>query len=85
MNKNESKRASKIKRRVTPRPGNGKCGLLNTRQVAQALAEHERTIVNLRRRKVIPYVVLGPRCYRYFLDDVIAALQKRVIKPRAAA
>jgi len=75
----------KTKRRVPPRPGNGKCGLVNTHQLAENLGEHEKTIISLRKAGVIPYVVAGPRCYRYFLADVIEALRKRIVKPKAVA
>lgn len=56
--------------------------LLDTPQLADALGQLERTIETLRRKGAIPYISLGHRTVRYKLADVLAALEKRTVKPR---
>lgn len=63
-------------RKVT-RPGGG--ALLDARELAAALGESERTIRTWRQAGVIPSIVVGYRTYRYTIEDVMAALEKRVV------
>lgn len=64
------------------RPGKG--ALSTTEEIAGALGENPRTVETLRRKGAIPYLSLGHRTVRYKLADVLAALEKRTIKPRNA-
>ena len=73
---------AKPKRRPINRPGGG--SLLNTPELARAIGENPATIRNMRREGIIPYLDLGHRRKRYNLADVLRALDKRTIKPRAA-
>lgn len=59
---------------------NGGGELLDTRELAAALGESERTIRTWKVRGAIPVVVLGYRTHRYRLDDVLRALAKRTIR-----
>ncbi|MGI8435940.1 MAG: helix-turn-helix transcriptional regulator [Chthoniobacterales bacterium] len=58
--------------------------LLDAAQLADELGERERTIATLRKKGAIPYLSLGHRTVRFKLADVLAALEKRTIKPRNA-
>lgn len=51
-------------------------GLVKKSVVARAASVSQRTIDNLQRRKVIPFVRISARCVRYHLPSVIAALRK---------
>jgi hypothetical protein len=73
---------AKPKRRPVYRPGGG--SLLNTPELARAIGESTTTIKNMRRDGIIPYLDLGHRRKRYNLADVLRALDKRTVKPRAA-
>ena len=55
---------------------NDSARLVDKKAVAQAASVSARTIDNLQRRKMIPFVKLSPRCVRYHLPSVIAALRK---------
>ena len=55
---------------------NDSARLVDKKAVAQAASVSARTIDNLQRRKMIPFVKLSPRCIRYHLPSVIAALRK---------
>jgi hypothetical protein len=62
------------------RPGKGE--LLSGAELARALGETERTILNWRHRGIIPCLKLGHRSLRYRLGVVLDALEKRQIKKR---
>lgn len=61
----------------------GKGCLLNSSELGAALGEETRTITTWRRRGIIPWIDAGYRSKRYKLADVLAALERRTIKPRA--
>lgn len=50
--------------------------LLKRPQLAKAINVSPRTVDNLQRRKVIPWVRISPRCVRFHLPSVLAALRK---------
>jgi hypothetical protein len=50
--------------------------LLTRRQLARRLSVSSRTIDNLQRAKKISYIRLSPRCIRFHLPSVLAALRK---------
>jgi hypothetical protein len=70
-----------MKARRPRRRGNG-C-LLNGSELAAALGEETRTIATWRQRRIIPWIDAGYRSKRYKLADVLAALERRTIKPRS--
>jgi hypothetical protein len=55
-------------------------GLVKKKAVARAASLSPRTIDNLQRRKLIPYIRLSARCVRYHLPSVLAALRKFEVK-----
>ena len=62
------------------RPGKGE--LLTEAELARALGETPRTVMNWRHRGIIPSIVLGHRSVRFRFDAVLAALDRRQIKKR---
>ena len=59
---------------------NDSAGLVKKMAVARAASVSPRTIDNLQRRKLIPYIKLSARCVRYHLPSVLAALRKFEIR-----
>jgi hypothetical protein len=55
-------------------------GLVNKRVVARAASVSLRSIDNLVARRVIPVIRITPRCVRFHLPSVLAALRKYEIK-----
>jgi hypothetical protein len=55
-------------------------GLVKKGVVAKAASCSLRTIDNLQHRGLIPYIKLSPRCVRYHLPSVLAALRKFEIR-----
>ena len=59
--------------------------MLNTRQVAVLLGVSVMWLETLRHKKQGPkYVVLGPRCVRYKISDILAWLKARARSTREA-
>jgi len=54
--------------------------LLTRKQLAKRLSLSSRTIDNLQRAKKINYIRLSPRCIRFHLPSVLAALRKFEIR-----
>ena len=54
--------------------------LLKRLQLAKAVNVSPRQIDNWQRSKKIPFLKLGPRCVRFHLPSVLAALQRYTIK-----
>jgi|SRR6476620_1097581 hypothetical protein len=50
--------------------------LLKRRELARAISVSPRTVDNLQRQKKIPFVRISPRCVRFHLPSVLAALRK---------
>jgi hypothetical protein len=70
-----------LDRAYNPRPGdNDAVVLLNRGQLARAISVSPRTVDNLQRRRVIPFIRLSVRCIRFHLPTVIAALRKFEIR-----
>jgi hypothetical protein len=61
------------------RRGNG--ALKTEEEIANALGEEPRTIRTWRHNGIIPVIVLGHKTRRYRLESVLAALQKREVRP----
>jgi hypothetical protein len=55
-------------------------GLVKKREVARAASVSCRSVENWMRQKRIPFVRLSPRCVRFHLPSVLAALRKFEIK-----
>jgi hypothetical protein len=55
-------------------------GLVKKNVVAQAASVSCRSVENWMRQKRIPFVRLSPRCVRFHLPSVIAALRKFEIR-----
>jgi hypothetical protein len=72
------------KRKTTARKQNHRLGngvLLTAEELAAQLGESVRSITTLKRKKAIPYIDLGYRTHRFRLNDVLAQLERRTIKP----
>jgi hypothetical protein len=80
MKVQQAKAKSAKTSRKAHRPGGG-C-LQTEAEIATALGESERTILNWRLKGLIPYVDAGFRSKRYRLDAVLEALSRRTIKPK---
>jgi hypothetical protein len=67
--------------RVTAKEINpNEAALLKRRQLACALNASTRSIDNWQRRKIIPAIKISPRCVRFHLPSVLAALRKFEVK-----
>jgi hypothetical protein len=55
-------------------------GLVNKQQVARAASVSMRSVDNLIAQRKIPVIRLSPRCIRFHLPSVLAALRKFEIK-----
>jgi len=55
-------------------------GLVKKSVIARATSASVRTVENWQRQKKIPFVKLSPRCVRFHLPSVLAALRKFEIK-----
>jgi len=58
--------------------------LLDEREMASVLGESSRSVRTWRKTGVIPAIVVGHRTVRFKLEDVLAALQKRVVRAKAS-
>jgi hypothetical protein len=56
--------------------------LLKRKQLARAVNTSPRTIDNWQRQRKIPFIKISPRCIRYHLGAVLAALQKYEVKAK---
>jgi len=54
--------------------------LLKRPQLARAINTSVRTVDNLQRKKVIPFIKISSRCVRFHLPSVLAALRKFEVK-----
>ena len=70
-----TRRGEEVRKVTRPRGG----ALLDQSELARVLGESERTIRTWRKANLIPFIVIGYRTHRYKLDDVLAALEKRVV------
>jgi hypothetical protein len=54
--------------------------LVDGPKVAKVLDVSPRTVEGWRLRKKIPYIVISPHCVRYRLSDVLASLNRFIVK-----
>jgi len=54
--------------------------LLTRRQIAKKISVSTRSVDNLQRQKLIPFIKLSPRCIRFSLPHVLAALARFEVK-----
>jgi hypothetical protein len=54
--------------------------MLKRHELARALSISPRSVDNLQHRKVIPCIKISPRCVRFSLSSVLAALRKFEVK-----
>ena len=73
---------SELTRQIPRYHRRGKGVLLTAKELASELGEEPRTITTWRQRGIIPWIDAGYRSKRFKLNDVLAALEKRTIKPR---
>jgi hypothetical protein len=73
-------KAPSIPNALVPVSATADSPLLKRPQLAKAINVSPRTVDNLQRRKVIPLVRISPRCVRFHLPSVLAALQKFEVK-----
>jgi len=79
----QKKYNSNVRGAPVPAPesaANDSAALVAKKAVARAASLSIRTIDNLQRRKLIPYIKLSARCVRYHLPSVLAALRKFEIR-----
>ncbi len=53
------------------------CSLIKKKELAKRLSVSTRTVDEWARKRIIPYLHLGPRFYLYDYDAVLAALRKQ--------
>lgn len=53
------------------------CTLIKKKELAKRLSVSTRTVDEWVRKRIIPYLHLGPRFYLYDYDAVLAALRKQ--------
>jgi hypothetical protein len=58
-----------------PAPADGRA-LLKRPELARAIRVSPRTVDNLQRQKKIPFIRISPRCVRFHLPSVLAALRR---------
>jgi hypothetical protein len=73
-------KASTIPNVLVPLSATPDLALLKRPQLAKAINVSPRTVDNLQRRKIIPWVRISSRCVRFHLPSVIAALRKFEVK-----
>jgi hypothetical protein len=54
--------------------------LLKRRELARAINASPRSVDNWQKQKKIPYIKISPRCVRFHLPSVLAALRKFEIR-----
>jgi hypothetical protein len=54
--------------------------LLKRQQLARAINASPRNVDNWQRERKIPFIRIGPRCVRFHLASVLAALRKFEVK-----
>jgi hypothetical protein len=54
--------------------------LLKRQQLARALNASPRSVDNWQKQKKIPFIKISPRCVRFHLPSVLAALRKLEVK-----
>ena len=77
---NKAHKAPSIPNVLVPLSATPDLALLKRPQLAKAINVSPRTVDNLQRRKVIPWVRISPRCVRFHLPSVLAALRKFEVK-----
>ena len=65
---------------LVPLAANDERALLKRLELARAISVSARTVDNLQRQKKIPFIRISPRCVRFHLPTVLAALRKFEIK-----
>lgn len=53
------------------------CALIKKKELAKRLSVSTRTVDEWVRKRIIPYLHIGPRFYLYDYDAVLAALRKQ--------
>lgn len=53
------------------------CALIKKKELAKRLSVSTRTVDEWVRKRIIPYLQIGPRFYLYDYDAVLAALRKQ--------
>ena len=61
-------------------PGSWSAALLTKKQLALKLNLSTRSVDNLQRKKLVPVCRISPRCVRYSLPAVLAALDRLTIR-----
>ena len=64
----------------SPEPAGEVTGLVNKKTIACAVAASTRSVENWMASGLIPFVRLSPRCVRFHLPSVIAALRRLEVK-----
>ena len=73
-------KAPSIPNVLVPLSATADLALLKRPQLAKAINVSPRTVDNWQKKKLIPWVRISPRCVRFHLPSVIAALRKMEIK-----
>ena len=73
-------KAPSIPNVLVPLSATADLALLKRPQLAKAINVSPRTVDNWQRRKIIPWVRISPRCVRFHLPSVLAALRKFEVK-----
>jgi hypothetical protein len=73
-------KASSTPNVLVPLSGPLDWALLKRPELAKAINVSERTVDNWQKKKMIPVIRITPRCCRFRLFDVLAALRKFEVK-----
>jgi hypothetical protein len=77
---NKTHGAAPITNVLVPLGATDDLALLKRPQLARAINTSVRTVDNLQRLKKIPCIKISPRCVRFHLPSVLAALRKFEVK-----
>jgi hypothetical protein len=72
--------ASRVPNALAALAATDELALLKRPQLARAIGLSPRGVDNLTKRKIIPYIKISPRCVRFSLPAVLAALQRFEVK-----
>ena len=77
---NKTHNGSRIPNVLVSLSPNDQPALLKQKQLARALGVSSRALDNWKRRKLIPAIKISPRCVRFDLAAVLAALRRYEVK-----
>jgi hypothetical protein len=77
---NKTRAAAPIPNVLVPLAATDDLALLKRLELARAISVSPRTLDNLQKRRIIPFIKISARCVRFHLPSVILALRKLEIR-----